>query len=92
VKLRLYSVFDSKAEAWLPTFSMRTDGEAVRGFTDEVNRGGSGFNAHPEDYTLFRVGEFDQSLGTVLPEVAPVPLMPALQAVLPVVAGKVQLA
>jgi len=64
--LLVFSVFDSKASAFLPVFMLRSNGEALRLFQDEVNREGSEFWKHPEDYTLFRVGEFDQETGELV--------------------------
>lgn len=62
MKLAMFSVYDSAAEAYLQPFFMRTRGEAVRAFIDAVNGGQEAFTAHPGDYTLFYLGTFDQSL------------------------------
>lgn len=45
-------------------------GEAHRSFVDEVNRDGSPFNAHPEDYDLYELGTYDDGIGRIvmLPE------------------------
>lgn len=60
---KVYSVYDSKAGAYLPPFMMRSHGEAIRGFQDVVNDGKSMFSAHPEDYTLFHIADFDEISG-----------------------------
>lgn len=57
--LNIFTVYDSKAEAYLQPFFMKSKGEAVRAFTDIVNDGTSQFNKHPSDYTLFHVGAYD---------------------------------
>lgn len=41
-------------------------GEAHRSFADEVNRDGSPFNAHPEDYDLYELGSFDDATGRIV--------------------------
>lgn len=63
--LLLFAVFDSKAEAFSPPFTMRTKGEAMRSFADEANRQGSAFAAHPEDFTLFHLGQVNLVTGAV---------------------------
>ncbi|WNK12898.1 MAG: nonstructural protein [Microvirus sp.] len=41
-------------------------GQAVRSFTDEVNRKGEGnqMNMHPEDFDLYVLGTYNGDLGT----------------------------
>ena len=56
---KIFSVFDSKAELYLTPFFMKTKGEAVRGFEDVANDKNSAIGRHPEDYTLFELGEYD---------------------------------
>jgi hypothetical protein len=46
-------------------FFMQAHGQALRSFIDEVNNSESPFHKHPEDYSLFFVGEFDET-GAVL--------------------------
>lgn len=65
MKLGVYSVYDSAAKCYGPPFLGQRDAIAIRGFTDAVNngRGGNDLTAHPEDFALFRLGEFDDSTG-----------------------------
>mgnify|MGYP000210770145 CR=1 FL=1 len=50
---------------------MAATGQAIRDFTDACNNPESKFYAHPEDYTLMHIGEYDDSLGKMFsPEVA----------------------
>lgn len=54
---------DAKAEMFMnPVFSVAV-GEAIRSFEDEVNNPQSPLNKHPEDYTLFHLGTFDEATG-----------------------------
>lgn len=67
--LKVYSVFDSKLATFDRPFYMQTDAAAIRGFSDAVNDPNgpvSSWNKHPEDYSLFYLGEFDDQDGTIL--------------------------
>lgn len=67
--LKIFTVFDCKAESYLPPFHAGSTGLALRSFADAVNRSDHFFNKHPSDYTLFEIGEFDDqsALYTMLP-------------------------
>ena len=60
--LRMCSIYDCKAEAWLTPMFFQAKGQAIRSFSDAVN-GESEFAKHPDDYTLFCLGTFDDSCG-----------------------------
>lgn len=64
--LKVFAVHDSKAEAFLRPFTTLTRGQAIRGFSDAVNDKGHEFNKHPDDYTLFQIGEFDEQSGILV--------------------------
>ncbi len=53
---KVFTVFDSKAEAYLPPFILPHDDMAKRIFSDCCNKDDHQFGAHPADYTLFRLG------------------------------------
>ena len=61
---RLFSVHDAAAEGYLPPFHFPNRGQAVRTFIDTVNDPNSLFAKHPKDFTLFALGEFDDSNAT----------------------------
>ncbi len=63
---RIFVVFDSKARAYLPPFFMPEAGQAIRAFGDMVNSKDHAFGQHPEDYTLFEIGTFDDREGKLL--------------------------
>jgi len=63
MQLHIYSIFDAKASAYLPPFYLHNDAMAVRVFADCVNSEQHAFSKHPEDYTLFHLGIFDDSNG-----------------------------
>jgi len=55
----VFTIFDAKAEAYLPPFILPKTSMAKRTFADCVNSKDHQFGAHPEDYTLFTIGTFD---------------------------------
>jgi len=65
--LMAFSVFDAKADAYLRPFFAETKGLALRSFIDSVQDPQSPMFRHAEDYTLFRIGVFDQSSGKLEP-------------------------
>jgi len=73
----MFSVYDAKAGAYLRPFFADTVGLALRVFGDAVAEEGQPFALHPEDYTLFHLGQFDQVEGGVVGE-APRALATAL--------------
>lgn len=62
-RLVILSVYDVKVGAYMRPMFVPAVGAGVRAFTDEVNRTGSEMNNHPEDYCLYRLGEFDEADG-----------------------------
>lgn len=62
--VKVFSVFDSKAECFLPPFYQQTTGLAIRAFAAACNKEDHDFHMHSEDFSLFELGEFDQEAGT----------------------------
>lgn len=66
----LYTIRDGKADSYSPPFLARTDGEAMR-FVMGTLSGDSQLAVFPDDFTLFRVGEwFEESavIESMLPQ------------------------
>lgn len=75
MRLKVYSVHDAKAGVFNRPLFQRSDGEALRALIDEATRSGESLVAsHPEDFSLFRIGEYDELSGTLMPEEEPVHL------------------
>ncbi len=89
---RMFVVFDSKARAYLPPFFMPEAGQAVRVFSDMCNSDDHAFGKHPEDYTLFEIGTFDDREGKVLQLKASITHGVGLAFVAPDVSGQASLA
>lgn len=65
MKLLVFSVFDSKAEAYLRPYFAETKGLAVRAFRDASNDPTHEMCKHAADYTLFEIGSFDPITGVL---------------------------
>lgn len=63
--VKLYSVFDIKAQAYASPFFCAQDGLAIRMFSDAIADPKTNLNRHSEDYKLYCVGEFDDVAGEV---------------------------
>lgn len=66
--MKLFAIFDRKAEGFQAPFPVPTLGQAERAFLDACMEDGTDLAKHPEDYALYLVGEFDQSSGEVVAE------------------------
>jgi len=79
--LVLMSTFDAKVGLFIHQFFVRSTAEGMRFFSDELRRPDSALAAHPEDYSLFRLGELDQTSGRFEAEMAPIQVVTALELV-----------
>lgn len=73
MKIHLYTIRDRAQDAFLNPFAMLAHGQAIRYFTDQVNRADpdNQLHSHPDDFDLYYVGTFDTSDGkfeTQVPE------------------------
>lgn len=73
-KLLLFSVYDSKADAFAAPFTMRSKGEALRGWMDVCNDKTTQMYKYPEDFSLMEIGEFDELTGEISKPLAPMNL------------------
>lgn len=71
MKHKIFSVYDEKAEAYLPPFFLHMQAMAARTFADCCNDKKHPWGQHPADYTLFQIGEFDDSKGLITPLLTP---------------------
>lgn len=61
------AIRDSRAEVFSDPLFFPARGAAVRAFADVVNDEKSEYAKHPEDYTLFYLGQYDDVAGTLIP-------------------------
>lgn len=76
---KIFSVYDSCAESYLPPFFLPTKGQAVRAFSDCAKDPRHMFGKHPEHYVLFEIGHFDDSNALIELHRAPVSLGRAIE-------------
>jgi len=67
MKMKAFTIYDSKAAVFRTPFFTSTVGEALRPLTDAANKEDHEFCKHPEDYTLFEIGEYDEDHATLTP-------------------------
>lgn len=65
MNLEIFSIYDSKAEAYQLPFFLHNQAMAIRPFADCVNSSEHQFGRNPSDYTLFHIGTFDDSTCTI---------------------------
>lgn len=65
MKLGMFSVRDVVAGAFINPWFLPNDGMAVRAFTDCVRDPNHNFGAHPGDYALYKMGDFEPESGKV---------------------------
>lgn len=68
MKLNIYSIFDQACGLYSRPFFTQSDGEAIRSFTDISTDAEHPIGKHPEDYTLYRLGIFDDQNGLLTNE------------------------
>lgn len=59
MKLKMFTVYDSKAEAYLAPFYFTTVGQALRSFMDTCADQTHPFYLHAEDFTIFEIGSYE---------------------------------
>lgn len=72
--LKIFAVYDSKAEAYMPPFFMTSRGQAMRSFGDTADDPSTQLHKHPLDFTLFELGDFDDVNATFILHDHPKPL------------------
>lgn len=63
--MKIFSVYDDKADAYTQPFFAPTSGVAIRQFTQAANDEKHEFHKHAADYTLFEIGEFSEQTGAI---------------------------
>lgn len=65
MKLKIYSIYDSKTETYaIPNFILNK-GTFTRALLEAMNDPNSQLSKYPADFTAFEIGEWDDSNGTV---------------------------
>lgn len=70
-KLMIYSIYDSKVKFYDRPLFMRNRGEALREWGKAANDEKTTISAHPNDFALMEIGEFDDQTGQITPIAVP---------------------
>jgi hypothetical protein len=68
MKINIYTIFDSASAAYMRPFFAQSDGQATRSFGDIARDEKHEIGKHPEDYSLWRIGTFDDNSSEINPE------------------------
>lgn len=71
MKSIIFSIYDEKAQAYLPPFYLPNEEMAIRAITDCVADIEHNFCKHAEDFTLFNIGTFDDSNAEIFSQKTP---------------------
>lgn len=63
MKLVIVAVQDRALAAFNRPFFVPTRGAAIRAFSDEINKTDSPMHAHPDDFDLYELGNWDDETG-----------------------------
>lgn len=63
--LNIYSIYDAKIEEYQTPFFAKADGAVIRGVLDAMENKQSDLARHPEDFTVFRLGVFDEETASI---------------------------
>lgn len=65
MKMNIYAIKDQQVAAFAQPFFMQTNGQAIRAFTDAINRPDENNNMykHPDDFTLHHIGTWNDETG-----------------------------
>lgn len=76
---KMFTVFDSKVEAYMTPFFSQTMPSALRAFSDTVQNTEHPFHKHAEDYTLFELGIWNDTNGSFEIHKTPIPVAKAIE-------------
>lgn len=65
--VKLYAIFDRASGVYDGPMPSKTDGLVTRGFIDMANNKDHPIGKHPEDYTVFELGTWNDATGEIIP-------------------------
>lgn len=72
--LKMFAVYDDKAKAHLTPFFLPETAQAVREFSNCINMENHAWARNPEDYSLWELGQFENTHATLETYAKPEPL------------------
>ena len=70
MKVNLYAIYDRASGVYDGPFPGISDGAMIREFGDQVKNTDSKMGKHPDDFTLFRVGNWNDGTGELIDQVS----------------------
>ncbi len=61
MKMNIYAIYDTASGLYSRPFFTQSDSEAIRSFSDIAGDAEHPIGKHPKDYTLFRIGIYDDA-------------------------------
>jgi hypothetical protein len=71
MQLQIFAIYDKKAEAHLNPFFLSQKGQALRELQQAVQNEKTMIFQYPEDFSLWKLGDFDNRTGILIPLVKP---------------------
>jgi len=68
MKLNIYTIFDQASASYMRPFFTTADQQALRSFKDIATDADHEIGKHPEDYSLWRIGVYDDNTAKITPE------------------------
>jgi len=68
MKLNIYTIYDTASGLYMRPFCQQSDGAAIRTFSDLAMDPEYEVGKHPEDYSLFRIGVYDDNTAAIAVE------------------------
>ena len=63
--MKIFTIYDSKSEAYLTPFFLKTTALAIREIETAVNDPNHQFGKFPADYSLFELGTYDEDTAKI---------------------------
>lgn len=64
---KVYAVYDKKMEGFNRPMFLQNNGVAIRSFQDACEQQDSPIRNHPDDFALYLIGEYNDTLGELKP-------------------------
>lgn len=68
MRLFMYAIYDTASKVYDRPWVARSDAEALRSFGDIANDPQHPIGKHPEHFSCFRIGLYDDNVGELIPE------------------------
>ena len=69
MKVTLFAVYDSASGVYDGPFPGKAEGHVIRSFSDQCLNADGPMGAHPEDFTLFKIGTWNDGTAELVDEI-----------------------